>query len=204
VSPLYSQANVPAVVFTLDFPGSEPSHYELSVSSDGHASYSSQTKSNSAESDPPDTYHTDFSISPSTVSRIFELTKRANYFSGELESKKKVASTGAKTLAYKSSDRTTHATYNYSQVAGIEDLTKVFQNISATLEFARRLQDELRFQKLALDDELKKMEEMANRGDLMELSIASSILQKISSDSTIMNVSRSRAQRLLSLANQAK
>ena len=32
------------VTFTLDFPGSEPSHYVISVSSDGHSTYDSDGK----------------------------------------------------------------------------------------------------------------------------------------------------------------
>ena len=52
------------VTFTLDFPGSEPSHYAISVSSDGHSTYDSDGKL-SPESD-PDPFHLDFSVSPAT------------------------------------------------------------------------------------------------------------------------------------------
>jgi hypothetical protein len=62
----------------------------------------------------------------------------------------------------------------------------------------------LRYQKLALDEELKRMEEMAVAGSLTELSAAAPILRKIADDATIMNVSRSRAQRLLARAGSGK
>ena len=49
------------VAFTLDFPGSEPSHYVISVSSDGHSTYDSDGKlSPDSEGDP---FHLDFSMS---------------------------------------------------------------------------------------------------------------------------------------------
>ena len=69
------------MTFTLDFPGSEPSHYAISVSSDGHSTYDSDGKlSPDSEGDP---FHLDFSMSAETSQRIFELAERAHYFQGE-------------------------------------------------------------------------------------------------------------------------
>ena len=101
------------VTFTLDFPGSEPSHYAISVASDGHSSYDSDGKlSPDSEGDP---FHLDFSMSSETSRRIFDLAERAHYFQGEVDSRKKsLASTGVKTLTYKDSGRSARATYNYS------------------------------------------------------------------------------------------
>jgi len=56
------------VTFTLDFPGSEPSHYAISVSSDGHSTYDSDGKlSPDSEGDP---FHLDFSLSSETSRRV--------------------------------------------------------------------------------------------------------------------------------------
>lgn len=59
-----------------------------------------------------------------------------------------------------------------------------------------------RFQKLALENELKQMEEQAKDGQLGELAVVAPILQKIAADTTVINVSRARAQRLLALAGK--
>ena len=64
-------------------------------------------------------------------------------------------------MSYEDAHRTTQATYNYSTMAVVQELTGVFQNMATTLEFARRLQYDHRYQKLALDEELKRMEGMA-------------------------------------------
>ena len=54
------------VTFTLDFPGSEPSHYAISVSSDGRSTYDSDGKlSPDSEGDP---FHLDFSMSAKPAS----------------------------------------------------------------------------------------------------------------------------------------
>jgi hypothetical protein len=192
-----------AVTFTLDFPGSEPSHYVISISSDGHSTYDSDGKL-SPESD-PDPFHLDFSVSPETSKTVFDLAKRAHYFQGQVDSNKRgLASTGSKTLTYKDAQRRTSATYNYSPIAAVQQVTQIFQNLSTTLEYGRRLQYFHRYQKLALDEELKRMEEAANGNSLQELPAVVPILQRIASDSTVINPVRARAQRMAERAESAK
>jgi hypothetical protein len=196
-----AQTTGSTVTFTFDFPASKPSHYVLSMSSDGHTSYVSDGKlSSGTESDAADSWRVDFIASRSDAARVFDLTKRAHYFEGEIDSRKKnLASTGTKTLAYKDAQMSTQATYNYSPVPSVQDLTALFQSMSATLEFGRQLEFYLRYQKLALDGELKQLEEMSDRHQLEELSAIAPVLQKIADDGSVMKVVRARAERLLRL-----
>ena len=191
------------VTFTLDFPGSEPSHYAISVSSDGPSSYDSNGKlSPDSEGDP---FQLDFSMSPETRQKVFELAERAHYFQGEIDSRKKnLASTGRKTLTYKDSVRNARATYNYSPVAAVQQITQLFQSLSATLEFGRRLQYFHRYQKLALDEELKRMEGAATGTGLEEIGAVAPILRAIANDSSVINPVRARAQRMLERSNSVK
>jgi hypothetical protein len=194
------QAVVPTVTFTCDFPGSEPDHYVISVADDGAATYDSTSKL-SSESDSEDSFHSDFTISQAGRTRVFDLAKRSHYFQGDIDSKnKKLASTGAKVLAYKDAQQSTHASYNYSPVPSVQELTTFFQGLSTTLEFGHRIGYDLRYQKLALDDELKKMEEMSHSGQIEEISAVAPVLQKVVDDPAVMNVVRGRAQRLLQAA----
>jgi hypothetical protein len=194
------QTVVPTVTFTFDFPGSEPDHYFISVSEDGRASYDSDGKL-SPDSDGSETFHLDFTVSPAGRARVFDLAKRAHYFDGQIDSKnKKLALTGTKTLTYKDGQKSTSATYNYSPVVSVEDLTTFFQSLSTTLEFGHRLDYHLHYQKLALDEELKNMEEVANSGGLVEISTVAPVLQKIEDDPAVIKVVRARAQRMLELA----
>ena len=191
------------VTFTLDFPGSEPSHYVISVSSDGHSTYESDGKlSPESEADP---FHLDFSLSPGTSKTIFDLAKRAHYFQGQIDSNKRnLASTGAKTLTYKDAQQTGTATYNYSPIPAVQQITQLFQSLSLTLEYGRRLQYYHRYQKLALDEELKRMEEMANENSLEELPAVVPILQRIATDASVINPVRARAQRMIERAGTVK
>jgi hypothetical protein len=190
---------VPTVTFNLVFPGSLPDKYTIVVPGDGSASYHSTGKMTAdAESDD---FRSDFPLSDSTRTRVFDLAKRAHYFEGEIDSKKKgLAFTGEKTLSYRDAERDTKASYNYSTIPAVQELTQLFQELSTTLEFGRRLEYYHRYQKLALDDELKRMEEMAQQNNLPELAAVAPILQKLAQDRSVINPVRARAERLLERA----
>lgn len=187
----------PVVTFTLDFPGSQPEHYSLRIQSDGTARYESSGRL-SPDSEEADSFDLDFTASAETRQRIFELAAKAGYFQKDLDSHhKNIAFTGKKTLTYKDAKRKGESTYNYTSQSAAQELTGLFQNLSSTLEFGRRLHYDHRYQKLALDEELKRMEEMTRTSPPVELTAIAPILQRIMGDSTVMNVTRARAQRLL-------
>lgn len=201
---LQAQQPVSAVAFEQTFPGSEPAHYIVSITSDCHGTYQSNEKITdpSAAEDP---FHFDFTFTSATCTKVFDLTKQAHYFEGNVDSKKKnIASTGMKTLSYKDDQRSTKATYNYSPMPAVLELTRIFQSLGATMEFGRRLEYDRRYQKLALDEDLKKMEAETGVNALEEISAIAPVLQKIINDPSLMNVVRARAQRLIAGATEAK
>jgi hypothetical protein len=187
----------PAITFTLDFPGSQPERYSVEIHDDGQAHYQSSGKV-SDESEEADTFSLDFSVSPENKDKIFDLAARAKYFQRDLDShRKNMAFTGKKTLTYKDGQRNGESTYNFSLDVSVQELTNLFQGLSSTLETGHRLEYDYRYQKLALEQELKRAEEMARTGSPMELQAIAPILQQIVADTSVMNVSRARAQRLL-------
>ena len=198
---LATHAAEPATItFSLDFPTSDPEHYSIAVQSDGHAHYECSGKI-SSDSDDRETYRTEFTFSDATRAQIFDLAAQAHYFSGKIDSgNHKIAFTGAKKLVYKDGQRESAAAYNYSSMPAVQQLTTLFQGVAATLEFGRRLSHYHRYQKLALDDELKRMEDQARRGDLVELQAVKPVLQEIHDDASVINVVRARAQRIMEMA----
>lgn len=188
------------VTFSLDFPASDPARYSISVESDGHAHYECSAKI-SGDSADQEAYQYDFTFSDATRARIFELAAQANYFSGHLDSgNRKIAFTGAKKLTYKDGERNFSADYNFSTLPAVQQLTSLFQSVGATLEYGRRLTHFHRYQKLALSEELKRMEEQARTGELAELDTVRPVLQEIYDDPSVINVVRARAQRLMEMA----
>ena len=196
-----SAAQTATITYTQDFPGSDPAHYSIAVSKEGHARYESSGKL-SNDSDGFETYQHEFELSPKSRGRIFELARQAKYFAGRVDSAdSKLAFTGAKKLTYQDGQRIRSATYNYSRLPAVEQLTAFFQNLSATLEYGRRLSYYHHYQKLALDEELKRMEAQAKDGSLTELQAVHSVLEEIVADSSVMNVVRARAQRLIAMGS---
>jgi hypothetical protein len=197
-------APVPIVTFDLAFTGATPAHYTISVESTGRASYRSDAGSPRDEQP----YTSQFTISDSVKRQIFDLAKQTKYFQGDFEYHGgRVANTGVKTLTYAEGPQTPglknptngknfHTSYNYSQNAAIQQITAIFQKIGATLEFGNRLQHEHRFDRMSLEGELKRLEEMAKSKDVLELQAIGPVLREIADDSNIFNVTRQRAMRL--------
>jgi hypothetical protein len=197
--PLATHAAEPATVtFSLDFPTSDPERYSIVVDSIGHARYECSVKI-SVDSEDREAYQTEFNLSEATRARIFDLSAQAHYFEGKIDSGKKLAFTGAKKLAYKDSHHDATASYNYSLLPAVQQLTILFQGMAETLEFGRRIAHYHRYQKLALDEELKRMENEARGGSLAEIQSAQTVLQEVYDDPSVINVVRARAQRIIQL-----
>jgi hypothetical protein len=197
----FSRAADPATIkFTLAFPASDPERYSILVTGDGHSKYECSARV-SQESNDYETYQAEFELSPAGRARVFDLASQAHFFAGKIDSgNKKLAFTGEKTLSYTDGKRSSSATYNFSNLVPVQQLTAFFQNLSATLEYGRRLAYSHRYQKLALDEELKHMEDQARNNELSELQAVQPELQKIFDDASVLNVVRARAERLLAMS----
>jgi hypothetical protein len=205
---------VATVTFSLVFPGSDPSHYALSVEAVGSAAYTSDVDQNPAYATPGSSdnaaaplerYDVKFTMPPAIRERIFALAQKLKYFQGSFDyTKGRIANTGAKKLAYADESRYFETDYNWSQNENIQELTRIFQSVGASLEFGRRLEHQYRYTKLALDDELKRMEDAANAGQLMAIETVAPILEKIANDRSVLHIARMRAQRLLARGTPAE
>lgn len=193
----FPQAEKATITFTLDFPTSEPEHYSIEIHSDGSSHYESSGRL-SSDSEAMDNFELSFTASAEMRQKVFALAAKADYFQKDMDSHRKgLASTGKKTLRFKDAQRSGETTYNYSSNQSVQALTSLMQNLSATLEFGHRLQYERQYQKLALEEELKRMEAMVKDNELSEMGAIQPILQQISDDPSVVNVSRARAQRLM-------
>jgi len=189
------------ITFTLDFPESDPSHYSIAVDATGHAIYECTAKVQDSDDQ---AYHTDFQVSQATRERIFELAKQAKYFAGKIDSgNRKLAFMGEKILSYQDPQRSFTASYNYSSLEPVRQLTTLFQNIAGTLDYGRRLAYYHQYQKLALDDELKRMEKQAANNELGEIQAVAAVLQGIVDDTSVINGVRARAKELIEMGKSA-
>ncbi len=195
-------ASTPTVTFTLDFPQSNPEHYSIAVDAAGHARYEcAGTIADDSEEQP---YKAEFQLSAGNREKIFEWAKQARYFAGKIDSGNgKLAFTGTKVLSYEDGQLSNTARYNYSNLAAVQQLTALFQDMGATLDYGRRLTYYHRYQKLALDDELKRMETQARNNELDEIQGVAPVLQEILEDTSVINVVRARAKELIEMGKNA-
>jgi len=192
----------PTVTFTFDWPSVEPHRYIISVDSSGNAVYRSWTANSAAEqSSAGDPYLLKFAVSAAARYRIFALAGQLDYFNGDFEyHKHPIAWTGDKTLAYADPNRQYATRYNWSESAGIGELTALFHGISATIECGRRLERLHRFDRLGLDEELKSLERLTAEHQAAELQLIAPILQQLAQDSAVLNIARQRARHILQMA----
>ncbi|MGD0567541.1 MAG: hypothetical protein ABSA78_03975 [Candidatus Sulfotelmatobacter sp.] len=188
------------VTFTLDFPQSNPEHYSISVDAAGHARYECTGKV--TDDSEEQNYKAEFEMSAANRERIFEWARQAKYFSGKIDSgNRKMAFTGTKTLSYRDGERSNASEYDYSSLEPVRQLTSLFQNIESTMEYGWRLAYYHRYQKLALDEELKSMEAQARRNELSEIQGVAPVLQEIFEDGSVINVVRARAKEMIQMGN---
>jgi hypothetical protein len=191
---------VAVVTFTLDFPESTPSHYSIAVEETAHASYESTVK---VEDAGEETYRSTFEVSSSTRERIFEWAKQAKFFEKKIDSgNHKIAFTGQKILSYQNGQQSSTAQYNYSNLEPVRQLTALFQNMAATLDYGRKLSYLHRYQKLALDEQLREMETQARNNQLGEIQALTPVLQEIVDDPSVINGVRARARDLIQMSNR--
>jgi hypothetical protein len=201
-APSQPNSSSAVITFTLDFPNSEPTHYAIAVDANGHGTYDCLAKA-SDDSD-PQPYHADFTMSLANRDRIFAWARQAGYFAGKVDSgNKKLAFMGAKTLSYQEGEKSFSAQYNVSNIEPVRQLTDFFQKMASTLDYGRQLSFSHRYQKLALDDELKRMEAQAKSDELTEIQSVASILEEIASDASVINGVRARARELLQMGATA-
>jgi hypothetical protein len=188
-----SQAG-PLVTFTQTWPAATPPFYSIAVSAAGRVAYQSSPKDKGG-----DPYELKFTMSPENQKIVFQIADQLKHFNGNWDYKKgKIAFTGTKTLSFKDADQGYTTTFNWSDNVQIQQLTTLFQNISETIELGRKLADTYRFDKLGVDAVLKSMEEAAKNNQLAEIQAVQPILSKLAKDSSLMNISRRRAEFLLS------
>jgi len=193
-----SKPGVSVITFDLFWEAATPQKFTITVDSSGRTRYVSHDQKE-PQGDPDD-YEVEFAMSGANRNRIFQLARDANYFNGKFDyTAHRIANTGRKTLTYRSTSQNFETTYNWSENKNIDQLTRVFEGISNTVEHGRKLQFLRRFDKLGLEKELKGMEELAANNELAEIQVIAPVLENIANDSSVLNIARQRARRLLAL-----
>jgi hypothetical protein len=183
------------VIFTSVLWTANPSYYSLAIDSTGTATYQSAPASIEQTGVP---YMVEFRVSDRTRRMAFNVTRQLDFFRERAgESLSSAQDNSVRTLTYHDSQFHNQVTYSSSPDSAIEELTSVFEDISETLEFGRRLAYFHEHDRSALDGELDRLQTRADRRTLRELAVIAPVLRSIALDSRIESVPRHKAEALL-------
>ena len=172
------------ITYTKEFPGSQPDYIAITVQESGQASY------RTAPDEPP----AEFQLSPESTQQVFALARKLNFFQGaSLESKRKVAQMGKKTLIFESGTERHAASFNHTEDLNAVALNTLFEALARTEWHRDRLEYLLRFDRLGLVKELLLAESDLDQRLLVEPALLLPVLEKVRSDRSLVNVAQERA-----------
>jgi hypothetical protein len=188
------------VVFSSVLWNANPASYSIAVDATGAATYQSAQDSVDRTGVP---YSIEFQTSDATRRITFNIARELNLFSGDFPvSMGSPQTTPVRTLVYHDITLNNHITYSDSTDSQIQELTSVFEEISATFEFARRLGYLHQHDKERLEPELTRMQASAERHRLRELQAVTPALKSIALDNSLSENVRKQAEAILVLAHK--
>jgi hypothetical protein len=190
----------PTVVFSSVLWNASPASYSIAVDATGTATYQSTQDSLDRTGVP---YTIEFQTTDATRRITFNVARELNFFNGDFPvSLGSPETTPVRTLAYHDITFNNHITYSDSTDSQIQELTSVFEEISATFEFARRLGYLHQHDKERLEPELTRMQASAERHMLRELQAVTPALKSIALDARLGESVRKQAEAILVLAHR--
>jgi len=177
------------VTFIKDFPNSQPDYYAVTVSRSGSAVYKTA---------PDDAQPLSLQLPPELVEEIFALAERLHWFrDAALESSRRVASMGQKTLLYENGSERYAVTYNHTEVPDALALMTLFEKLSQTEQHRLRLEYLQRFDRLGLMKALLQVEADLDRGRLLVPGELLPILEKVQKDRAVAHIAQARAAQII-------
>jgi hypothetical protein len=185
----------PTVIFTYVFWNATPASYTFAIDSTGSVTYRSAPESLENTGVP---YALLFQANDSTRRTIFNVARNLEFFSGEFP-----VAVGSpqispvRTLTYRDLTFNNLITYSDSTNSEIQELTSIFEEISATLEFGRTLTYFREHDKRRLENQLTTMRREAERHHLRELQAIAPVLRSIVADKDLTDEARTQARAVL-------
>lgn len=187
---------VPSVTFTKEFPNSQPEYYSITVRKNGAVVY---------RTTPNDESPVEFRLSPDSTQEIFALARKLNLFrDANLESNRRVAFMGKKTLAFQNGPERYSTPFNYTLDPNALALVSLFERIFQTQNHFVRLQYLVRFDRLGVVKELLQLEINLDQGRLLEPTQLIPLLEKIRDDRALIQVAQGRAAQIIAKLKSGK
>jgi hypothetical protein len=203
--PLAAGAQVappPGPVVVVDFtnPSISPSHWVITLHSDGSGHFHSdrgESPSNETKEIDVPFIDRDIQVSPSFAAHVFQTAQQHHWFNEECESHLKVAFQGWKKISYSGPGAEGSCTFNYSKDKDTQALGDALLGVAETMLEGARLEMLLQHDRLGLDKEMEFMVEASKDGRLREIGAIREILAKVEGDPEVLDRVRKKARTLL-------
>ena len=180
---------LPHITYSKDFPNSQPAYFAIVVYEDGQGFY---------KSSPDDRNPLSFQFPADRTAEMFGLAGKLNRFKdGMLESNRKVANTGKKTLIYQNGEERYEVAFNHTEKPDAFALVSMFEKISQSQQHILRLKYLLRFDRLGVVKELLQLESDLDAGRLLATAEVAPLLEQIRNDRALVHVAQERAVQIL-------
>jgi len=179
------------VTYTRTLAGSSPEYLAVSVNADGSGTYVGRRLNESA-------HPRALRLSPVTTQRLFALVAQLhNLRSIDLDSHKKVANLGLKTLTYENDGEKNQVEFNFTQERTGRELMDLFEGVANVEEQVDLLEYGIKYDPLSLPQQLLGIQIALNHNELVDPQLMIPSLQEISSNPRFMHVAQVRAQDIL-------
>jgi hypothetical protein len=191
-APLFAPVNpsLARLTFTKQLKGSSPEYMKIIVNSNGVGSYEGR------KLDDPSNPRA-LRLSPATTRRLFELAALLNNCKTELESHKKVANLGLKTLLCETGSQTDSVQINYTQRREAQELTELFERIASVEQHIISLEYDIKYDHLSLPRELLQIEIDLDHNALTDAERMVPALEQIVKNPKFLRLAQLRAQNIL-------
>lgn len=198
---LKSSGRFPTVIFSSVRWSADPSYYSIAIDSSGTATYQSAPR---GMEESGTLFTIEFQVSDRTRRIAFNLAQRLDYFAGSFgESQSTPNQNNVHTLAYRYERVSNQFTYSASSDPDIEELTSVFEELSQTFEYGRKLNDLEVHDKKGIQPQLEAMRTKAERHALRDLPALLPILRGLASDASLDASVRKQAATLIAMASHS-
>jgi hypothetical protein len=190
----------PTIVFVYVAWSDNPAFYSVAVDSTGAATYQSAPDTVDRTGVP---YTLMFQTNEATRRTIFGIGRDLNFFDGNFPlSMASPQKSAVRSLAYHDITFSRQITYTESSAPEIEELTSIFEEISNTLEFGRKLTYLHQHDRSKLDDQLTAMEKDAEHHLLREVQVVTPVLRGIASDEKVSADARQKSEAILDVVRK--
>lgn len=200
---LFAQTPPPAsahIVFTFEHPQLQPSKYTITVDETGAGRFTSQPGPASSDSDDavfPSPVDRPILLDDSLRASLFHYARAHSFFATRCASTQALAFTGNKTLSYSGPDGSGSCAFVWAADPTLQSISDQLNAVAFTIEEGRRLDLEVRHDRLGLDAELEALEDAVKDRRADDLPNIADQLHTIADDQQVMDRARKRALALL-------